>query len=147
MEDHQEADGRTRSGKARMAKLNAEERRELARRAARARWEAVASDAEVQRATHMGEIKLADSGPIPCAVLEDGTRVLTQGGFLGAIGRRGKPKDTYRPSEQGITKVAVFLQAENLKEFVSSELRKESMPVPFQLPDGRKAWAYRADLL
>src|SRR4030095_7047237 len=141
-------DGRTRSGKARMAKLTAGERRDLARKAAQARWESVASEAVVQRATHMGEITLADGGVfIPCAVLEDGARVLTQVGFLGAIGRRGKPKNTFRDTEKGFTKIAVFLQAENLQEFISMDLEKESTPVPFRLPDGRKAWAYRADLL
>lgn len=44
-------------------------------------------------------------------------------------------------------KVPVFLSAENLREFVSDELRKEATPVPFRLSDGRKAWGYRADLL
>jgi hypothetical protein len=30
---------------------------------------------------------------------------------------------------------------------VSDELRKESVPVAFKLPSGKKAWGYRADLL
>jgi len=96
----------------------------------------------------MGEIKLADGDiSLPCAVLEDGTRVLTQGGFLSAIGRRGKPKNTFRDTEQGVSKVAPFLQAENLNEHISDELRVESAPVAFKMPSGGKAWGYRADLL
>jgi P63C domain len=141
-------DGRIRSGKARMAKLNPDERRELARKGARARWESVGGGEDINRATHTGDIELIDEQVvIPCAVLEDGTRVLTQGGFLSAIGRRGKPKNTYRETEHGVTKVPVFLAAENLRDFVSEELRREATPIPFRLSDGRKAWGYRADLL
>jgi hypothetical protein len=132
-----------------MFKLNSRERSELAKKAASARWNAVGSNEELRSAvTEMAEIKLADGEIVlPCAVLEDGTRVLTQGGFLQAIGRRGKPKNTYQKTEHGVTKIPVFLGAENLREFVSDELRKEATPVPFRLKDGRKAWGYRADLL
>src|SRR5262249_44137805 len=66
-----------------------------------------------------------------------------------AIVRRGKPKNTYQETENGVTKVPVFLAAENLKEFISDELRKDATPVPFRLRGeaGKKAWGYRADLL
>jgi hypothetical protein len=145
--EDREKDGRVRSGQARMAKLNPKQRSELARRAATARWKSVGKE-ELRFATHMGEIKLAEGEvSLPCAVLEDGTRVLTQGGFLSAIGRKGKPKNTFRNTEQGVSKVAPFLQAENLKDHVSEELRSESVPVAFRLPNGGKAWGYRADLL
>lgn len=143
-------DGRTRSGKARMSKLNSRERSELAKKAAAARWKSVGRDEGLRTAsTDMGEIRLADSNIVlPCAVLDDGTRVLTQGGFLTAIGRRGKPKNTYRETENGVTKVPVFLAAENLKEFISDELRNDATPVPFRLKgEAGKAWGYRADLL
>ena len=141
-------DGRVRSGQARMSKLNPKERSELAKKAAAARWKSVGRE-ELRYATHMGEIKLAEGEiALPCAVLEDGTRVLTQAGFLTAIGRRGKPKNTYLQTETGVTKVPVFLAAENLREFVSDELRKDATPVAFRLRgEGGKAWGYRADLL
>lgn len=141
-------DGRVRSGQARMSKLNPKERSELAKKAAAARWKSVGRE-EIRYATHMGEIKLAEGDiTLPCAVLEDGTRVLTQGGFLKAIGRRGKPKDTYQETGNGITKVPVFLAADNLRDFVSDELRKDATPVAFRLKgEVGKAWGYRADLL
>lgn len=146
MEDREKG-GRVRSGQARMFKLNAKERSELAKKAATARWKSVGKQA-LCSATHMGEIKLAEGEvSLPCAVLQDGTRVLTQGGFLTAIGRRGKPKNTFRDTGEGVSKVAPFLQAENLNEHISEELRTDSVPVAFRLPDGRKAWGYRADLL
>jgi P63C domain len=141
-------DGRVRSGQARMSKLNPKERSELAKKAAAARWESVGKE-ELRYATHMGEIRLAEGEiALPCAVLEDGTRVLTQGGFLSAIGRRGKPKNTFQDTGQGVSKVAPFLQAENLAEHISEELRAESAPIAFRLPSGgKKAWGYRADVL
>jgi hypothetical protein len=132
-----------------MSKLNPKERSELAKKAAAARWESVGSE-ELRYATHMGEIQLAEADiTLPCAVLEDGTRVLTQGGFLTAIGRRGKPKNTYQETPSGsVTKVPVFLAAENLRDFVSDELRKDATPVAFRLRGEKgKAWGYRADLL
>ena len=146
MEDS-EKDGRVRSGQARMFKLSPRERSELAKKAATARWNNVGRQ-ELQVATHIGEIKLADGEiSLPCAVLEDGTRVLTQAGFLKALGRRGKPKNTYRQADDGVVKMAPFLQAENLQEHISEELRVDSIPVAFRRSEGGKAWGYRADLL
>src|SRR5947208_1388168 len=70
-------------GKARAAKMTKEQRSEIARNAAGERWGGAV-------ATHTGELNIGKL-VIPCAVLEDGTRVLTQQGFLEAIGRSGKP--------------------------------------------------------
>lgn len=140
-------DGRVRSGKARMAKLTPEERRELARKAAKSRWLSI-PHREVRQATHMGEIELANGQvSIPCAVLEDGTRVLTQAGFLTAIGRRGGPKDTFRETGGSLDKVPPFLSAENLQPYISGELRQAAGPIPFRLPAGQNAWGYPAELL
>jgi len=61
--------------------------------------------------------------------------------------QEGKAKNTFRSTAQGVSKVAPFLQAENLNEHISEELRTESAPVAFRLPTGGKAWGYRADLL
>ena len=140
------SDGRVRSGKARMSQLTQEERSVLARKAARSRWHAF-EDTSLVAATHMGAIKIGGGDLLPCAVLEDGTRVLTQFGFLSAIGRKGGPKNTIVSTDGGVDKVAPFLQAENLKPYVSEELRASCAPVAFRMTTGAKAWGYRADLL
>lgn len=148
LEDTQK-DGRVRSGQARMSRLNPRERSELAKKAAAARWKSVGRELVRYAVTDMGKIELAEGNIVlPCVVLDDDTRVLTQGGFLQAIGRRGKPKNTYQETEHGVTKVPVFLAADNLKDFISEELRKDATPVPFRLKgeEGR-AWGYRAELL
>ncbi len=97
----------------------------------------------ILQATHSGVLKIG-AFEIPCAVLEDGTRLLTQEGFLKAIGRAGKAK-----GGQGATvdsKVA-FLAANNLKPFVSEELAESTIPIVFRGETGVKAFGYKADLL
>lgn len=67
---------------------------------------------------------------IPCYVLEDETRVLSQGGFLRAIGRSRTPK----AGTGGVDNIPVFLAPNNLKPFVSDDLMVSTTPVPFQAP-------------
>lgn len=101
---------------------------------------------KVQRATHVGEISIG-SAIIPCAVLEDGTRVLTQRGFLQAIGRSGQPTSGKGSS---VEKMAPFLDAPNLKPYIDKDLERSSVPIQFRgagAPKGGTAWGYRAELL
>ncbi len=93
--------------------------------------------------TNEGELKIGDK-VIPCAVLEDGTRVLTQWGFLRAIGRSGRPA-AGRGSD--VEKVAPFLALDNLKPYVDKELSDSTRPIVFRVPKGGKAYGYRAELL
>mgnify|MGYP000979724523 CR=1 FL=1 len=61
--------------------MTSEERKAQALKAAEAKREL----ALLPRATHTGKLRLIDQ-EIPCAVLEDGTRVLTQSDFMEAMG-------------------------------------------------------------
>ena len=76
---------------------------------------------------------------IPCYVLEDETRVLTQSGFLKALGRA----PTSGSSKQ-LTKLPSFLAAANLKLFISKDLIKATTPIWMKRPFGRDAIAYQA---
>ena len=80
---------------------------------------------------------------IQCYVLEDETRVLSQGGFLRAIGRSRTPK----AGTGGVDNPPVFLAPKNLKPFVSKELVTSTTPVPFQPTYGGLSYGYRAELL
>ena len=88
---------------------------------------------------------------LPCAVLNDdnNTRVLTQTGFLRAMGRH--------PSAKGGTGSALddsapFLRPNNLKPFISLELERSSVPIQY-LPRnptsgaGGIGYGYKASLL
>jgi hypothetical protein len=72
--------GASKGGSARAARLSAEERSDIARRAAEARWGAV------HYAPYPGVLEIGDIS-IACAVLEDGTRVLSQATVLRALAR------------------------------------------------------------
>ena len=137
--------GASKGGQARAAHLTKDKRSEIARQAAEARWSH--EDAEkgiiIPKATHIGELNIGDS-PIKCAVLEDGTRVLTRATFVKAIGRKGKAKGGRSYDDEFRT--PVFLTAKNLKPFIPNEMLENSSPIIFKL-NGQRVIGYRAELL
>jgi P63C domain len=130
-------DHASKGGKARAKSLSPEERKQIAIAGAEARW------GKIPVAEYSGVLKIGNL-EIPCAVLEDGTRVLTQWGFYRAIGRSGRPA-AGRGSD--VEKMAPFLALDNLKPFVDKELADSTKPIVFRLSTGHKAFGYRADLL
>jgi hypothetical protein len=130
-------------GKARAERLTPEQRQEAARKAAEARWAAEGKQ-KTFRATHEGTVDIAGF-QIPCAVLEDGTRVLSRIEFIRTIGRTGKAKGGRKYDEE--SKIPVFLTATNLKQFISNELLEDSAPIPFRSIGGAERMGYKATLL
>lgn len=98
---------------------------------------------EDPRATHTGQLNIGDI-TIPCAVLENGQRVLTQDGFLHSIGRlaRGRGGGGAVASD-----LPVFLRAKNLEPYITLEIRDLSYPIVFTTVRNRKAYGYKAELL
>ncbi len=132
--------GRTNSGLARAAALSPEQRREIAQKAAAARW---AKD--IPYATHEGTIKIGDV-MIPCAVLNTGQRVLTQSGFMRALGRARQAKG--RQYYKGDVNLPAFLTAQNLKPYVSNVLEVTSSQIVFRpKTGGRPSFGYADNLL
>src|SRR5262245_39982160 len=78
-------------GKARAQRLSKQERAEIARNAAAARW----GNQPLPKATHAGELTLGNI-TIPCAVLEGGTRVISGRGMTTAIGMKGRGQGVSR---------------------------------------------------
>lgn len=132
-------------GMARAAKLSPQERSEIARRAALVRHRKDLPLAIAEGVLAIGNLN------IPCAVLGDSenTRVLTQNGFLKAIGRHPFATGGTGASIDG---TAPFLRAQNLKPFISEELERSASAIQF-LPRNRTSGAegvgygYRAQLL
>ena len=82
---------------------------------------------------------------IPCYVLEDATRVLSQGGFLVAIGRSRTPSSQRRGD---VDNLPSFLAAGNLKPFISDGIMTSTTPISFLSPSrGPIAYGYPAVLL
>jgi len=130
----------SKGGKARAEKLTSEERSEIASQAAKARW---AEASGLPKATHMGTLKIGDA-EIPCAVLSDGTRLLTQAGFLGALGRSTKPKGR---SQQVTDGLPPFLATKSLKPLITQEIIDAMVPIAFITTTGGKALGFKAELL
>ena len=136
----EETSKQAKGGLTRAARLSPEERKEIASRAADARW-----GVTLPQATHSGELVIGGRR-IACAVLQNGKRVLTQETFLTAIGRAAKAK-AGTGSLKLIDGLPPFLVAENLRPFVSDELKQSTTPIVFRTVKGGRAFGYDAMLL
>lgn len=129
-------------GRARAESLTPEQRREIARSAAQRRW---ALDGPILRATHGADDRPLRIGEIeiPCYVLEDGTRVLSQRGVVGGLGMR------YGTRIGGADRLTNFLRGKGISPYVSNELvALISSPIRFSHPGGGNlAYGYPATIL
>lgn len=125
-------------GRARAAKLGPEERRAIAAGAAAARW----GDVHVAEST--GEIRIGNLS-IACAVLDDGTRVVSQSTVLQALGRNPEKSRRTRGSSE---LRAPFLLANNLQPFISEQLKALDEPIPYRVAgESGRSLGYRAEML
>lgn len=129
-----------RGGHARAEALTQQQRSEIARKASLARW-----DADVPQATHEGELTVGNA-KFRAAVLANGKRLLSQGTFFRALGRARSPK-AGTGALSTVDGLPFFLQAEQLKPFISDELRVSTTPILFRSTEGRRAVGYDAELL
>jgi hypothetical protein len=139
--DHGEpVSGRAKGGVARAESLSPVERKAIAVKAASARWSQA-----VRQATHGAPdhpLKIGDI-EIPCYVLSDETRVLSQRGLVGGLGMKAGS----RPG--GADRLANFLGGKNISPFVSAGLiALIDSPVKFRYPGGGNlAYGYPATIL
>src|SRR5687768_9232102 len=120
-------------GKARAESLTAEDRTAIARAGAEARWERAGKLKPVPKATHEGILTIGDI-EIPCAVLEDGRRVVTQSGVMIALGRSRQAKG--RQYYDADVNLPAFLTAKNLKPFIPQDLSVTSSQIEFKTLGG-----------
>jgi len=80
---------------------------------------------------------------LPCAVLDNGKRVLTQQGILLALGRSRTAKGGEGAS---VDDKPAFLRANNIKPFISKDLDMSTRPIIYRpLKGGYKGLAYGCD--
>lgn len=135
------ANGKSRGGIERAKRLSGEERRAIARRAAEERWRDDLPDAicgSPDRPLRIGD------ATIQCYVLQDGTRVLSQGSFLEALGRHRKANVRREGTGE---QIPAILQGKAISPFISDEVLEKSRPIAFRTPSGIRASGYRAELL
>ena len=121
--------GRAAGGVARANSLSPEQRREIASKAAKARWDGPVVKATYGSTDHplrIGNIE------IPCYVLEDGRRVLSLGGMVRALGMSiggagGRQGD----------RLYQFATGKSIKPYLSNDLlSRMDGPIRFQAPTG-----------
>lgn len=110
--------GKAAGGKARAASLSPEKRKEIAKKGAAAKAEL----STLPKATHDGTLKIGDL-IFPCAVLSDGTRVLTETDFMAGLGmyRSGALSVRRETGEDG-AQMPLYLAYKNLNPFVIKHL-------------------------
>lgn len=143
-----EPTGKAKGGMARAAKLTPEERKAISARAVKAKREL----ASLPSATHGSTdhpLKIGDT-EIPCFVLDNDTRVLTQRGLQTSIGMSigGGSK----PGEQRLVSFLVSLaeksKNDNNLALCSAELAERvRSPIKFRLPAGGLAFGFEATIL
>ena len=112
--DDQQKRTRAEGGRARAKVLSAAQRKEIAKKAAEARW-------SPPKAEFVGELTIGEV-KIDCAVLADGTRVLSQRSVGRALGR-GYGSTTWRKAtEDAGGKIPFYLSANSILPFISNEL-------------------------
>jgi hypothetical protein len=133
-----EATGRAKGGVARAAALTPERRKEIAQRAIEARW------GKVKRAIHgsLDHPLRLGSIEIPCYVLNDETRVLSQRGLHTGIGL------SEGGGKSGARKIAELMDQLQRKGIDTNELSaRANSPIRFVLPGGGLADGYDAKIL
>ena len=136
--------GKAKGGYARAAKLTPEERKAIAKKAAKERWES----SGLPKETHKGTLKIGDI-KIPCAVLDNGTRVLRERSVARAFGIKGSGAHWKRKksTEKG-AHLPEYVSAKNLQEHIENIIHEKLInPIIYITLTGNRAWGLSATLL
>jgi hypothetical protein len=137
--------GRSKGGIARAAKLTPRERSAIAKKAAEERWSN--KDTKLLKALYFGDIELGGI-KIPCAVLDDGTRVLRERSIAKALGKRGSGHHWAKKKSEKGALLPEYISAKNLSNFIEPETRKKLLnPISYTTTIGTEAQGYPATLL
>lgn len=95
------------------------------------------------KATHEGKIEIGEK-QLNVAVLEDGTRVITQSAVFKAFGRtkRGRMKEDIR-----VPNMPAFIDANNLQPFINEELKGVLNTIKYISKSGSESDGYDATIL
>lgn len=128
-------------GNARAASLTPGQRQEIAKKAAEKRW-------GMPQAEYMGMLKLGDL-ELPCAVLSDGTRVLTETDFMSGMGMyRSGALSVRREQHEGGAQVPLYLAFKNLIPYINMHLGDvHSLVLKYKTEKGSIAHGIRADII
>jgi hypothetical protein len=135
-------EGRAKGGFARAKKMTAMERSKSSSHAAAERWKKERELADAVCGSPEKPLRIGDI-EIECYVLADGTRVLTQADFLGALGRHRRAKS----ARDGNAALPPILQGKAIAPYIPPTILDKAKPITFALPQGGRASGYNAELL
>lgn len=139
-------DKATKGGVARAKKLQPEERRNIARQAAEARWHPSEVSSSVPVATHPGRLVIGDL-VLPCAVLEDGQRVISERAVGTVLVRSGASRRR-REKISGGPGLPLAISASNVAPLVSPSLKIAlATPIRYKTKNGRESYGLPAVLI
>jgi len=141
----QDNKNKAKGGHARAAKLTSEERSAIAKKAAEERWSN--KDIKPLKAIHFGDIELGGI-KIPCAVLDDGTRVLRERSVAKALGKRGSGHHWAKKRSEKGALLPEYVSAKNLSDYIEPTTREKLLnPISYTTKTGGEAQGYPATLL
>ncbi len=117
------------------AKLSSDQRKEIAKNAAKARW--------IPKATHEGILKIMGKD-LPCVVLEDGRRIINQTSVFRAFDR---PQRGVRSSEVRELSIPSFLDAKNLRNYLTDEVKDQITLITYFNLNGTETKGYSAETI
>lgn len=128
-------------GNARAKSLSSEQRAAIASNAAKKRW-------KVPMAEYTGSLRLGDI-EVPCAVLSDGSRVLTETDFMNGMGMyRSGALSVRRERNEDNSQVPLYLAFKNLKPYIEKNLGDfNDLILKYRTASGSTAHGIRADLI
>jgi len=136
---------KVRAGIARAQALTPAERKEIGKKGAAARWDKAK---DIPKAEYTGELKIGDM-ELPCSVLSDGTRILTQSDFMSGMGMYYSGwVSKNRSADDLAADVPLFLAFRTLKPFVDKHLGDlQSITVDYRTERGSIAKGIKAEII
>ena len=92
---------------------------------------------KILKATHEGQLKILDK-ILPCAVLEDGTRIISRASIFAAF---------ERPVGGTRAKLPRFMEANNLQPYINQDIQEVAKLVEYVGKNNKIIKGYRADIL
>jgi hypothetical protein len=92
---------------------------------------------KILKATHEGQLKILDR-ILPCAVLEDGTRIISRASIFAAF---------ERPVGGTRAKLPRFMEANNLQPYINQDIQEVAKLVEYVGKNNKIIKGYRADIL
>ena len=133
------AEAGAKGGTARARRLTKTQRAEIARAAAAARW-----GTAIPIATHTGDLTIGDVR-IPCAVLDNQTRVLSENGITNAI--LGTRSGASKRLKTAGALLPIFAAPRQLKPFISDDLLNGPLKPVTYVSGDRTVVGYDANIL